>query len=215
MSAAPSRTGRLTHEGAHVRDDALDVHALPTYGYSHHSLMWWGTLGIMAIEGTAFFLLVTIYFYLRVQHSTWPLAGAPPELLWGTLNSVVMLASALPNHWTKKAAGQEDLRKVRIGIGLCLAFAVVFLVLRVFEFRSLNVRWDDNAYGSAVWMLLGAHTVHLVTDVADTLVLWVLAFTKRFTRRRFVDVSENAMYWYFVVFAWIPIYAVIYLASRY
>jgi cytochrome c oxidase subunit I+III len=29
-----------------------------------------------------------------------------------------------------------------------------------------------------------------------------------------VDASENAMYWYFVVIAWLPIYAVIYLAPR-
>jgi cytochrome c oxidase subunit I+III len=27
-----------------------------------------------------------------------------------------------------------------------------------------------------------------------------------------VDVSENALYWYFVVGSWLPIYAVIYLA---
>jgi cytochrome c oxidase subunit I+III len=31
---------------------------------------------------------------------------------------------------------------------------------------------------------------------------------------RFVDVSENTMYWYFVVASWLPIYALIYLAPR-
>jgi cytochrome c oxidase subunit III len=29
-----------------------------------------------------------------------------------------------------------------------------------------------------------------------------------------VDVAENAVYWYFVVFAWLPIYGVIYWAPR-
>ena len=29
-------------------------------------------------------------------------------------------------------------------------------------------------------------------------------------RPRFVDVSENALYWYFVVWSWLPIYAVVY-----
>jgi heme/copper-type cytochrome/quinol oxidase subunit 3 len=33
--------------------------------------------------------------------------------------------------------------------------------------------------------------------------------------KRFVDVSENALYWYFVVLSWLPIYAVIYWAARY
>ena len=67
-------------------------------------------------------------------------------------------------------------------------------IVRIFEFQSLNVWWDDNAYGSIVWVLLGFHTAHILTD--------------------FVDVSENAMYWYFIVLSWIPIYVVIYIAPR-
>ena len=41
---------------------------------------------------------------------------------------------------------------------VCIAFAVAFNIVRVFEFRSLNVWWDTNAYGSVVWTLLGLHT---------------------------------------------------------
>ena len=39
-------------------------------------------------------------------------------------------------------------------------------------------------------------------------------FFGRVDEQRFVDVSENALYWYFVVISWLPIYAVIYLAPR-
>ena len=45
-------------------------------------------------------------------------------------------------------------------------------------------------------------------------VLAVLMFTGPLEERRFVDVSENAMYWYFVVLSWLPIYALIYFAPR-
>ena len=38
--------------------------------------------------------------------------------------------------------------------------------------------WDQNAYGSIVWVLLGLHTTHLLTDVGDTLVLTALMFTR-------------------------------------
>jgi heme/copper-type cytochrome/quinol oxidase subunit 3 len=31
---------------------------------------------------------------------------------------------------------------------------------------------------------------------------------------RFVDVSENSLYWYFVVLTWLPIYGFIYFAPR-
>jgi cytochrome c oxidase subunit III len=45
-------------------------------------------------------------------------------------------------------------------------------------------------------------------------VLDVLFFTGPLEGRRYVDVSENARYWYFVVLSWLPIYAVVYLAPR-
>jgi hypothetical protein len=74
-----------------------------------------------------------------------------------------------------------------------------------FELTTLNVRWDDNAYGPVVWALLLLHTLHLLTDTGETIVvLAVLWFGDR-DARRFTDASENADYWYFVILAWLPI----------
>ncbi|MGZ5179266.1 MAG: cytochrome c oxidase subunit 3 [Ramlibacter sp.] len=192
----------------------LDVAGLPSFAFSHHSLMWWGTLGLMAIEGTVFALAVMTYFYLRSHSSTWPMSARAPELLWGTLNTAIMLASLLPNHLAKRAAERYDLRGVRIWLSASILFGVAFLVVRCYEFAGLNVRWDSNAYGSVVWVLLGLHTTHLVTDVFDSVVLAVLFFTGPLESKRYVDVSENAFYWYFVVFSWLPIYLVLYWGAR-
>jgi heme/copper-type cytochrome/quinol oxidase subunit 3 len=120
----------------------------------------------------------------------------------------------VPNQLAKRAADREDRGRACLWIWVCLAFALVFLVLRSFEFATLNVKWYANAYGSVVWLLLGLHTTHLITDTVDTAVLGVLLITGPFEGKRFVDVSENALYWYFVVLSWLPIYAVIYLAPR-
>jgi heme/copper-type cytochrome/quinol oxidase subunit 3 len=144
----------------------------------------------------------------------WPLSTLPPALTWGTLNTVVMLTSALPNHWTKKAAEELDVRRTRVGLLVCVLWAAVFIGIRWLEFDTLNCRWDDDAYGSIVWLLMGLHTVHLLTDFGDSVVLAVLLFQKPLPGRRFVDVSENAVYWYFVVLAWLPIYALVYLLPQ-
>ena len=209
----PSDPGRIP---ANVKaGGALDVSGLPSYAFGPRSLMWWGTLGVIAIEATVFAMMVATYFYLRSQSPGWPLGAQPPLLVWGTLNTLILLASVVPNHFTKHAAERHDLAGVRLGMCICIVFALAFLVVRIFEFRSLNAAWDANAYGSAVWTLLGLHTVHLVTDFADSAVLAVLMFTGPLEGRRFVDVAENAMYWDFVVFAWLPIYAVIYWAPRF
>lgn len=196
------------------KDSVWDVSLLPTYGYSHRSLMWWGTWGMMLIEGTVFILTIGAYLYLRSHVETWPMNALPPDLLWGTVNLAVLMVSGFPNHWTKQAAEEENLRHVRIGLVVCLLFSLAFLGLRILEFTHLNVSWSGSAYGSIVWMLLGLHTAHLLTDTIDTAVLTILMFTGPLEGTRFVDVSENCMYWYFVAFSWLPIYAVIYLLPR-
>ena len=193
----------------------LDVSVLPAGAFGSRSLMWWGTMGIVLIEGTVFGLAVGAYFYLRTRLPSWPPGGVvPPDLLWGTVNTAVLLLSLIPNELTKRAGERVNLRAVRVWLVVCLLFAVGFNIVRVFEFAHLNVKWDHDAYGSIVWMLLGLHTTHIVTDFLDSLVLTVLMFTGPIEERRFIDVEENAVYWYFVVLAWLPIYGVVYWAPR-
>jgi heme/copper-type cytochrome/quinol oxidase subunit 3 len=194
--------------------DTRDVTGLPTYTFGHHSLMWWGTMGIVVIEGTVFIMAIGTYLYLRSLSPQWPVGALPPELTFGTLNTVILLLSAIPNQWTKKVAEQEKLREVRIGLVICLLFAFAFLAVRALEFGALNTHWDTNAYGSIVYALMVLHTIHLVTDVIDTIVLTVLIFTGPLEGKRFVDVSENAVYWWFVVGSWVFIYATIYWVPR-
>lgn len=192
----------------------VEVGHLPTYLFGHASLTWWGIGGLMIIESTVFALTVLTYFYLRSHAEVWPLSTQPPHLIWGTASLLLMLVSALPNYLTKRAAEREDLKGTRLGMLACLLFVVALLLVRAAEFTALNVRWDSNAYGSVVWMLLALHTTHLLTDAFDIAVLVALFHKGPFEGKRFVDASENALYWYFVVLSWIPIYAVIYWGAR-
>ena len=214
MSVAARDLGADKPPLAPAGTGALDVRQLPSFDFGVRSLMWWGTAGLMAIESTVFALAIVIYFYLRSHVERWPLTTPPPELLWGTLNTAVLLVSAWPNHLAKRAAERLDRHGVQVWLSVCLGFGFAFLVLRGFELGALNVRWDTDAYGSIVWLLMALHTTHLVTDTWDTTVLDVLFFTGPLEGKRYVDVSENALYWYFVIASWLPIYAVVYLAPR-
>jgi cytochrome c oxidase subunit 3 len=193
----------------------LDVGGLPPGAFGSRSLMWWGTMGIVIIEGTVFALAIAAYFYFRTRYPYWPPHGiAPPDLRWGTMNTVILLASILPNEFAKHAGERIDLRGVRLWMVVCVLIGVAFNLVRVSEFRHLNVFWDHDAYGSIVWVLLGLHTTHIVTDFLDTAVLTTLMFVGPIEEKRFVDVEENAVYWNFVVLAWLPIYGVIYWVPR-
>jgi cytochrome c oxidase subunit I+III len=61
---------------------------------------------------------------------------------------------------------------------------------------------------------MGTHLLHLVTDGLDSIVLLALMLVGPVEGKRFVDVSENALYWYFVVALWVPTYVVVYWVPR-
>ena len=191
-----------------------DLSDLPLHGMGSASPTWWGTLAFMLLEGTGFALVIAIYLYLGSLAKNWPPAP-PPDLLPGSLVTVVLLGSVVPNVLISRWARQKDLGKVRIGIVIMSVLGIVPIVIRFFEFPAVHVSWDSNAYGSIVWTMLGLHTTHLITDLADTLVLGVLMFTRHGRNpRRFGDLQDNAMYWNFVVLTWLPVYFCIYFLPR-
>lgn len=199
-----------------IQRQTIDASVLPDHAFGSRSIMWWATMTIIAIESTVFALAIASYFYLQGNEETWPPPDtALPGLLFPTINVCILLVSLWPNEMTKRAAEDMDVAKTRRWIVVAVLFAVAFVVVRGFEYTRLNVSWDSNAYGSATWTLLIFHTIHLVTDLMDSLVLAVLMFTRHGDKpRRFVDVAENSFYWYFVVLSWIPIYVVLYWVPR-
>ncbi|HZU34075.1 MAG TPA: cytochrome c oxidase subunit 3 [Candidatus Angelobacter sp.] len=192
----------------------LNVSTTPTVVFGNRSLIWWGQILMMAIEGTMFAIFIASYFFYRTRVSDWPPGFNVPALKWGTLNVVLLLLSAAPNVWVKKQAEEARLRNVRLGLVLMGVIGIVNCAIRAFEFPALNCRWDSNAYGSMIWTLLSFHTFHLVTDTCDTLALTVLMFKGPLEGRRYEDVSVNAIYWYFIIGSAIATYVVIYWAPR-
>jgi heme/copper-type cytochrome/quinol oxidase subunit 3 len=192
-----------------------DLSQLPDHGFSHRSLTWWGLMGIICVETTALALAAASYLYLSGHELQWPPQRIAPDVGWGTAFTVILLLSFVPNMLLDKRAQQEKLGPVRVLLIVMTLIAVVLVVIRYFEFRAMHVAWSDSAYGSAVIVLLALHTVHLVTDLYDTIVLTVLMFTRhRHSGRRFVDTSENAVYWNFVIYVWLPIYLLLYFGPR-
>lgn len=191
-----------------------DLSHLPPYGFGPSSPVWWGTLAFIALEGMGFALAVGSYLYLVQSNPHWPLDAPAPNHWLGTALTFLLLLSLWPNWRADRAGKDEDLPRVQI---LLVAMSIIGLIaigIRGYEFTQLAVRWDQNAYGSIVWVLLGLHAVHLITDVGDTLVLTALMFTRHARGKRFSDVSDNAFYWYFVVLSWLPLYGLIYWAPR-
>lgn len=190
----------------------LDVSSLPTVTFGRKSLMWWGTLAFMLIEGWTLALTLFSYLYLRHNFERWPPPRTPnPELLVPTVNLVVMLASLGAAWYTARRARELDKRGVLRGLFISTAFGIAILALRWFEFWALGTRWDTNAYGSVAWLVVGFHATLLLLDVGDTIGLAILFATRDVQMHFFSDTVDNSNYWAFTVVAWVPLYLVLYL----
>jgi cytochrome c oxidase subunit III len=190
----------------------LDVARLPTVVFGFKTLMTWGVLAFMVIEGWTLALVVMSYFYLRQSTTHWPPLRTPhPSLVIPTINLVVMLVSLAAAWWTAKRAEKLDRGGVTTGLIASSIFGIVILVLRWFEFWSINTRWDTTAYGSAAWLLVGFHATLILMDVGDTIGLNVMFLKRELPAHFYPDTTDNSMYWFFTVLAWIPIYIIVYV----
>jgi heme/copper-type cytochrome/quinol oxidase subunit 3 len=191
-----------------------DLSSLPTSGFAVHGLWFWGGCAFMLIEAAGFSLGGAAYVYTMNANSQWPLASNPPNLFWGTAQTLLLVGSLIPTWFLARVARRRDLAATRwIGL-LVLLLNAGAIVIRAFEFPNLNTRWDQDAYGSVTWALILLHTLHLLTDFIDTFFLTVFIFTHPVRTDRFADVHDDAIYWAYVVFTWLPLYLLIYWAPR-
>jgi heme/copper-type cytochrome/quinol oxidase subunit 3 len=193
----------------------LESTTLPRYVSGPRAVGWWGIAFLVVIELTVFGSLISSYFYLAGNSPEWPQDGLkPPELLLPSINSLLLLASVIPMAWAVKGIQKGDDRQLRIGLAIAFVMGLVFLVLKYIEYSDKSYTWATNAYGSIVWTIVGFHTAHVIATLLKTAAIWVLANQGYFRADRHVAVDGNALYWYFVVGIWVPLYGVLYWAPR-
>jgi len=189
-----------------------NVANLPTTVYGHRSLVWWGTLAFLVIEGSTLFICAMSYFYLRKNFPTWPPERVlRPALTPSAVQAALMLLSNVPMIMVDRASRRLDLRTVRAGMLIISLLAVVMCMLRVLEMQALHVRWDSNAYGSVAWATVFTHGTLLFMETLESIVFTALLFSPTMEQRDLAGISDNALYWYFMTGVWIPLAAIVYL----
>lgn len=193
----------------------VDAAALPREPQDRRSPLWWGILGVIAIEMTVVATLVASYFYLRMGEAGWPPGGVePPPLARETLNVGLLFAGALLLHWADRQRARGRPRRLTGGLLGAIALLGLVLLLRWLQLRSLPMRWDDHAYGSLVWTLTGFHFLHVASAILVTSSLAALAARGHWTEERGLPLRVDRIYWLFVALAWVPLYLTVYWAER-
>jgi heme/copper-type cytochrome/quinol oxidase subunit 3 len=195
---------------------AGDVSELPTVVFGNRGILWWGTIAFMAIEGMTVAVCAASYLYVRKNFHDWPPAPTPlPSLLIPTIGVLVMLISIAVMSRIHVAAKRFDAPTVNRWMVVITIIGFVLVVLRWFDFRSINTRWDTDAYGSTAWATVAFHSSLLLFEAIETSVFTVLMLFGPRERKHFSDLEDNAIYWYFMCLIWIPVYFLVYISPRF
>jgi cytochrome c oxidase subunit III len=205
------------------RSPRVDVRHLPGHVMDHRSPIWWGNLLLLFIETTMFVLLVASYFYLRMNFDGWPppqVNRTPPQyktdpwLTIPTINLVLLLLSCVPMLIADRAALHRKLWLTKVGMVLTIVAGVVAGAIRFKEFGSTHFAWNDNAYASVVWTILGMHLLHIIVGTLENLTMTTWLFIKGMDHKHARDVRVGAVYWYWIALIWVPLYIIVYLYPR-
>jgi heme/copper-type cytochrome/quinol oxidase subunit 3 len=197
-----------------IRPLTLDVSDLPSVAFGRSNTTWLANIFYMTIEGMMFALMFASYFYLRTRVQEWPPGHLAPDLRYGVANAIVFVLSVIPARWVQKRAPTGDRAAIRLGLVVLAIFALVATGIRVLEFTTLNCKWSDDAYSSTLWVLIGMHAGHLVTELIETVVILAIAFTDKMEGTRLADAAINSDYWYFVVVTGLLNFVFIYVLPR-
>lgn len=193
----------------------LDLADLPTRPRGRAAPEWWGILALVVIEAIVFTGAIASYFHLKLGNPEWPPRGiGDPELLLPTINTLLLVLTALPVWYAVRAFHRGEERPARIALPVGMGMLVVFLALKTWEYAHKPWGATSHAYGSIVMLMTGLHMAHVAAVVLKTGVVHAYVRSGRVEPDRPAPLEANALYWYFVILIWLPLYATIYLSPH-
>ncbi len=182
--------------------------AAPKPGRTGYDKAWWGMVVLIATEAMIFMVLLAANFFLRASSKQWPPAGTElPELFQTSIFTVVLLGSSLPIFWVDAAIKRNHMRQVKIGLALSWIMGTAFLVHTILDFEALHFGWQDSAYGSVYYTIIGLHALHVFVGLLFSLVVQLKVWRGRIDDHRHMTLDVYSLYWHFVDVVWIFVFS--------
>ena len=170
----------------------------------------------LASEVMLFGGLFSSYVLLRVSAVEWPFGSDILNVPIGAFNTVVLISSSVTMVMSYASLKMNDLGKYKMYMGLTIALALTFMVVKFYEYYEKFSHGDlpaSSTYLAMYFTLTGLHGVHILAGVAvNGYFLGPGAAMWRTEPERFINRIEAAgLYWHFVDLVWIFLFPVLYL----
>lgn len=154
------------------------------------------------------------------------MASEELDTILGGINTLVLIGSSLTVALAIKAAQTNQTKKIVINLGITVALACVFMIIKYFEWThkfDLGIfpgRYYEfggighekaNVFFSIYYLMTGLHGIHVVIGIG--LMIWLLhrAVKGHFNSAYYTPVEITGLYWHLVDIIWIFLFPLFYL----
>jgi cytochrome c oxidase subunit III len=151
------------------------------------------------------------------------------DIVWGTFNTVVLIASSLTMAMAVHASSLGRKSQVIRYLLLTMFLGLVFLGVKAIEYSHKFhehlvpgphfAGHGANAgpleiYFSFYFAMTGMHALHMVIGIVALTVLVIMTARGRFSSEYSTPVEFTGLYWHFVDIVWIFLFPLLYLIGR-
>ncbi|MCW9708977.1 cytochrome c oxidase subunit 3 family protein [Fodinibius salsisoli] len=154
------------------------------------------------------------------------LASEELNTLWGGVNTLVLIGSSLTVAMAIKSAQLNQKRNIAINLGITLALAAIFMVIKYFEYTHkfhLGIFPGEfytfegidhpkaNVFFSLYYLMTGLHGIHVTIGMG--LMIWLLVRSTKghFGEEYYTPIEMTGLYWHLVDIIWIFLFPLFYL----
>ncbi|SVB16381.1 uncharacterized protein METZ01_LOCUS169235, partial [marine metagenome] len=188
----------------------------PDTGLNNSKLGIWVFL---ASEIMLFGGLFSAYVFLRMAAPVGDFAywGSKLSIPMATVNTLVLISSSVTVIMSWASLKMKDFEKYKMYMGLTLLCALIFLVIKYFEYTGKfhhGIYPSSSTFMGIYFTLTGLHGLHIIGGMIVMGYFWLPFGNKmwqsdpeRFTNR----IEVAGLYWHFVDLVWIFLFPILYL----
>ncbi|MFA9477387.1 cytochrome c oxidase subunit I [Phycisphaerales bacterium AB-hyl4] len=200
---------------ARVRDDDVGPDAgMTVFPSGSASPAWWGVVGLLAVLGMVFAVLVYAYYYLWLFSDAWPQHDLPrPGVLIPAIALIVLACSSVPVAWASRQLARGEWRPTFYGLIVAALPGTLFLAWQAYEIYSVPFLPQTNAYGSIFHVTHYALAITLATAIVLNIAMIArLHHDPQHHGHTQLQMQITAMLWHFTVVAAAVVFAVLYVS---
>jgi cytochrome c oxidase subunit III len=170
-------------------------------------------------------LFCTYSVYRSFNPQAFQIAGAHTEIVYGAINTVILLTSSLTMTIALRAATEQLRRLTLVCLVVTAALGLAFLAVKGLEYHDDVAKGLVPGAGFALsppqtelfwmlyWIMTGIHAIHLSAGVLVVAAVVVL-FARRIIPVQGSTMEGIAIYWHFVDSVWLVLFPLLYLGGR-